>query len=83
MKKDSLGKIWFTSDLLWQIRDKHNLKGKCNSCEFIPRCGGCRAIAYAYTGDYLEEDPQCWKDLNKNLKTEYNKNLKNRRYINV
>ena len=61
LKKDSLEKIWFTSDLLWQIRDKHNLKGKCNSCEFIPRCSGCRAMAYACTGDYLAEDPQCWK----------------------
>jgi len=61
LKRDSLEKIWFTSDLLWQIRDKRNLKGKCNSCEFIPRCGGCRAMAYAYTGDYLAEDPQCWK----------------------
>lgn len=61
LKRDSLEKIWFTSDLLWQIRDKHNLKGKCNSCEFIPRCGGCRAMAYACMGDYLAEDPQCWK----------------------
>lgn len=61
LKRDSLEKIWFTSDLLWQIRDKRNLKGKCNSCEFIPRCGGCRSIAYAFTGDYLAEDPQCWK----------------------
>ena len=61
LKKDSLEKIWFTSDLLWQIRDKLNLKGKCNSCEYIPRCSGCRAMAYAYTGDYLAEDPHCWK----------------------
>jgi len=61
LKRDSLEKIWFTSDLLWQIRDKRNLKGKCNSCEFIPRCSGCRAMAYAWTGDYLAEDPQCWK----------------------
>jgi radical SAM protein with 4Fe4S-binding SPASM domain len=61
LKRDSLEKIWFTSDLLWQIRDKNNLKGKCNSCEFIPRCSGCRAMAYACTGDYLAEDPQCWK----------------------
>ncbi len=62
LKRDSLEKIWFTSDLLWQIADKRNLNGKCNSCEFITRCGGCRAIAYAYTGDYLATDPQCWKD---------------------
>ena len=61
LKKDSIFKIWYTSDLLWKIRNKQNLKGKCNSCEFIPRCSGCRAMAYACTGDYLEEDPQCWK----------------------
>jgi len=61
LKKDSLLKIWHTSDLLWQIADKRNLKGKCNSCEFITRCSGCRAMAYACTGDYLAEDPQCWK----------------------
>jgi len=61
LKKDSIEKIWHQSDLLWNIRDKKNLKGKCHSCEYIPRCGGCRAIAYAVTGDYLAEDPQCWK----------------------
>ena len=61
LKSDSLLKIWHTSELLWQIADKRNLKGKCNSCEFITRCSGCRAMAYACTGDYLAEDPQCWK----------------------
>jgi radical SAM protein with 4Fe4S-binding SPASM domain len=58
---DSIFKIWYTSDTLWKIRNKNNLKGKCNKCELIPRCSGCRAIAYAMTGDYLSEDPQCWK----------------------
>jgi len=61
LKSDSLLKIWHTSDLLWEIADKRNLKGKCNSCEFITRCSGCRAMAYACTGDYLAEDPQCFK----------------------
>jgi len=61
LKADSIERIWHQSDLLWNIRDKKNLKGKCHSCEYIPRCGGCRAIAYAITGDYLAEDPQCWK----------------------
>jgi len=61
LKTDSLLKIWHTSDLLWQIADKRNLKGKCNSCEFLTRCSGCRAMAYACTGDYLAEDPQCFK----------------------
>jgi radical SAM protein with 4Fe4S-binding SPASM domain len=61
LKEDSLLKIWHTSDLLWEIANKRNLKGKCNSCEFITQCSGCRAMAYACTGDYLAEDPQCWK----------------------
>ena len=61
LKEDSLLEIWHKSDLLWQIRDKRNLKGKCKSCEFIPQCSGCRAMAYACTGDYLAEDPQCPK----------------------
>jgi len=60
LKRDSLEKIWFTSDVLWQIAHKRNLNGKCNSCELITRCSGCRAMAYAYTGDYLAADPQCW-----------------------
>jgi len=61
LQRDSIEKIWSTSDLLWQIRDKNNLKGKCVSCKLIPQCSGCRAMAYAVTGDYLAEDPQCWK----------------------
>lgn len=58
---DTLFRIWYTSEVLWKIRNKRNLKGKCNSCEFIPICSGCRAMAYACTRDYLGEDPQCWK----------------------
>ncbi|HUX56641.1 MAG TPA: radical SAM protein [Bacteroidales bacterium] len=54
--------IWYTSPLLWEIRNPGNLKGKCNNCEYIPICRGCRAVAYAVKGDYLAEDPQCWKE---------------------
>jgi radical SAM protein with 4Fe4S-binding SPASM domain len=61
LKDESIEKIWHESELLIQIRDKTNLKGKCQSCEHIPRCSGCRSIAFALTGDYLAEDPQCWK----------------------
>jgi radical SAM protein with 4Fe4S-binding SPASM domain len=64
LKTDSLFKIWYTSKVLWDIRNRKNLKGKCNNCEYIPRCAGCRATAYALTGDYLAEDPQCWKKTN-------------------
>lgn len=57
---DGLFKIWYDSDILWKIRDKTKLKGKCNSCDKLSYCGGCRAIAYATKGDYMESDIQCW-----------------------
>jgi len=57
---DGLFKIWYDSDILWSIRDKANLKGKCHDCINVERCGGCRAIAYETTGDYMGEDTQCW-----------------------
>ena len=49
--------------LIGEISWTHNLAimDKCKDCEYIPRCGGCRAMAYSVTGDYLAEDPQCWK----------------------
>ena len=58
---DSFYKIWYTSEVLWKIRNPRNLKGKCADCDLIPLCRGCRALAYACTGDYLAEDPQCWR----------------------
>jgi len=58
---DSFYEIWYTSELLWNIRKTGNLKGKCSGCDLIPVCRGCRAMAYAVSGDYLAEDPQCWK----------------------
>jgi len=39
------------------------LKGLCGECEFQQICGGCRASAYAWSGDHLGCDPQCWRTL--------------------
>lgn len=59
---DNIYDIWYKSPLLWQARvPSKNLQGKCKSCDFIPVCRGCRAMALAVTGDWLAEDPQCWK----------------------
>ena len=60
-RTDSFYKVWYTSEVLWNIRNTRNIKGKCSGCDLIPVCRGCRALAYAITGDYLAEDPQCWK----------------------
>lgn len=51
--------IWENSPLFAQIRDVENYRGKCGRCEFNRVCGGCRARAYAHTGDYLGEEPNC------------------------
>ncbi|MBI2171108.1 MAG: radical SAM protein [Chloroflexi bacterium] len=41
------------------LRDKGALRGKCGLCPYNEVCGGCRARAYACTGDYLAADPTC------------------------
>jgi heme b synthase len=51
--------IWEGSELFHQLRDFSQYKGRCGSCEYLNVCGGCRARAYAVTGDYLEQEPFC------------------------
>lgn len=55
----SLKEIWGSSELFYKLRDASALKGKCGICEYSKICGGCRARAYAETGDYLSEEPYC------------------------
>lgn len=50
--------IWEKSPVLMALRER-NLLGSCGDCSFSRVCGGCRARAYAKTGDYLESDPLC------------------------
>ena len=52
-------KIWETSELFLQMRDLDGYHGRCGGCEFVRVCGGCRARAFALTGDYLGEEPFC------------------------
>ena len=48
-----------TSSVLCSLGDTGGLRGKCGACEFRTACGGCRARAFAATGDYLESEPSC------------------------
>ena len=47
------------SPLMVQLRDRKQLEGKCGTCEFSSMCSGCRARAFAETGNYMSEDPSC------------------------
>jgi AdoMet-dependent heme synthase len=51
--------IWSTSKVFEQVRRVDDYGGRCGVCEFRRICGGCRARAYAMTGDYLAEEPLC------------------------
>lgn len=63
---ESIFSIWYNNDDYWKLRDRRNLKGKCGSCDQSKKCSGCRALAYAINGDYLAEDPYCWKEVENN-----------------
>ncbi len=51
--------IWEGSEILRNLRDQTALQGKCRDCDYAAVCGGCRARAYAKTGNYLAQDPYC------------------------
>lgn len=59
IRKTPFKEIWEKSELFASLRGKVALKGKCGACEYAAVCMGCRARAYAETGDYLEEEPYC------------------------
>ena len=59
LRKQAFADIWENSFVFNQLRDTNNLQGKCGCCEFRNVCMGCRARAYAATGNYLDEEPFC------------------------
>jgi len=59
LKKQPFVDIWENSIVFNQLRDVTNLRGKCGCCEFRNVCMGCRARAFAATGNYLDEEPFC------------------------
>lgn len=63
IRKQSLTDIWYNSKVLRELRKRSLLKGECGACEYRATCGGCRGRAYACTGDYLETDPVCLREL--------------------
>ena len=59
VKETPFDEIWRTSEILEELRTQA-YKGKCGYCDYIDRCGGCRARAYYYSGgDFMAEDEWC------------------------
>jgi heme b synthase len=59
IREKSFKDIWENSELFRDMRSFKDYKGKCGACEYVNVCGGCRARAYAVTGDYMDEEPFC------------------------
>ncbi len=59
LRKQTFLDIWENSTVFHELRDTSGLKGKCGCCEFRNVCMGCRARAYAATGNFMDEEPFC------------------------
>jgi radical SAM protein with 4Fe4S-binding SPASM domain len=59
LRSQSFREVWENSVVFEQLRDTGNLKGKCGRCEFRNICMGCRARAFAASGDMMAEEPFC------------------------
>lgn len=58
VREQGLRPLWEDAALFQELRTPQ-LRGRCGACEFGDACIGCRARAWAVTGDYLGEDPWC------------------------
>lgn len=59
IRERAFPEIWANSPLFQQLRGVDDYQGKCHRCAYRKVCGGCRARAYALTGEVLAEDPIC------------------------
>jgi radical SAM protein with 4Fe4S-binding SPASM domain len=59
LKNEKFEDIWLHSKVFAALRNRENLKGPCGKCTYKNVCGGCRARAYAYFGDYTASDIGC------------------------
>ena len=51
--------IWEKSQLFQSLRERSQLDEHCQDCDSLQDCGGCRARAFAVSGDPLGPDPLC------------------------
>ncbi len=59
IKNDDFEELWNNNKIFQELRNKDLLKPNCGKCDYRYYCGGCRARAYNYFGDYKAPDPGC------------------------
>ncbi len=55
----NLKKLYGEAPQFQMLRRRSDYGGKCGYCDYLDDCGGCRARAYAATGDFMAEDGDC------------------------
>lgn len=60
--KEGIKKLILESEIMRNLRNLNKLKEN-SKCSMVTHCRGCRAVAYAVTGDYMARDPMCFKHL--------------------
>lgn len=63
VRYDKIYDIWLNSTVMNAFRnfDYDKLSGICGYCEHKMICGGCRALAFLFNGNFYAEDPLCPK----------------------
>lgn len=56
---ESVVDVYRGDEVFLDLQEPDRLRGKCGVCDFRCVCGGSRARAFALTGDYLAEEPDC------------------------
>lgn len=64
--KEKIRNIFIDSENLNNLRDVEKME-KCSRCYLFSYCRGCPAVAYGLTGSYFSPDPQCWKEIEKEV----------------
>lgn len=54
----SILNIWHNNPVLKEVREREKFP-VCGECDLVWKCGGCRCVAYAYTGSLTGEDVMC------------------------
>lgn len=58
---EGISNLIIGSEVMNELRDLEKMRQN-TLCDKVGHCRGCRAVAYAVTGDYMAKDPMCFKD---------------------
>lgn len=69
--EDGFRDLVLESKVMEELRNLDKIR-KNSLCDKVVYCRGCRAVAYAITGDYMAKDPMCFKEYLENDKNKTN-----------